>query len=155
MKYTKKYIREVIRTMNRTAIFALYAKMHKGEKVDRVKVCDMIHEYAPTQAISRKAYDIAFGHYEKSCLLSRCEKWDKFFKDNPRHVTLAMFRDEISSPLNPYTKRPIMGHTHLYFASPVYGHSDYNKCRMLEIRGNERFCELLVKLADKYFGKFE
>lgn len=51
-----------------------------------------------------------------------------------------------------YAKRPMMGHTHLYFCSPVYGHRDYNKWRALSIKGNERFCEIVIKYADKFFG---
>ena len=51
-----------------------------------------------------------------------------------------------------YAKRPMLGKTHLYFCSPVYGHDDYNKVRSIPIAGNERFCELLIKYANKYFA---
>lgn len=49
-----------------------------------------------------------------------------------------------------YTKRLIIGNTHIYWASPAYGHSDYNKSifgdNTAKIR---RKAELINKLLDK------
>lgn len=57
----------------------------------------------------------------------------------------------IKDGLNNYTKVPVLGYTHLYFVSPYYGHKDYNKWCALPIKGNEKFCETLIKVAKKYF----
>lgn len=57
----------------------------------------------------------------------------------------------IREGLTNYTKVPVLGYTHLYFVSPYYGHRDYNKWCALPIKGNEKFCETLIKVAKKYF----
>jgi len=69
-----------------------------------------------------------------------------------RQYIVECLKKECLDPESNYAKRPMMGHTHLYFCSPVYGHSDYNKWRALPIKGNERFCELVIKYADRFFG---
>lgn len=49
-----------------------------------------------------------------------------------------------------YTKRLIIGHTHIYWASPAYGHSDYNKSIFGDNTAkNRRKAELINKLLDK------
>lgn len=66
-----------------------------------------------------------------------------------KHIA-QVFRTE--DPASPYAKRPMYGHTHPYFCSLVYGHQDYNKRRSIPIKGNERFCALVIAYADKFFG---
>lgn len=65
-------------------------------------------------------------------------------------TTEMELRGQLSREIDNYTKRPVLGINHLYFCSPVYGHKDYNKYVMLPIKGNEKFCNLMVALADKY-----
>lgn len=48
-----------------------------------------------------------------------------------------------------YQKIAIYGNTWLYLCSPVYGHSDYNKARLMPIKGNERECEFLIKVSKR------
>ena len=48
-----------------------------------------------------------------------------------------------------YQKVAMYGHTWLYLCSPVYGHSDYNKSRILQIAGHERQCEWLIKVSQR------
>lgn len=69
-----------------------------------------------------------------------------------KRYIVEYLKEQCLDPDSNYAKRPMLGHTHLYFCSPVYGHSDYNKWRALPIEGNERFCELAIKYADRFFG---
>lgn len=48
-----------------------------------------------------------------------------------------------------YQKVAMYGYTWLYLCSPIYGHSDYNKSRLLPIKGHEKECEWLIKVSEK------
>lgn len=48
-----------------------------------------------------------------------------------------------------YQKVAMYGHTWLYLCSPIFGHSDYNKSRILEIEGHEKQCEWLIKVSNR------
>lgn len=49
-----------------------------------------------------------------------------------------------------YTKRLIIGHTHIYWASPAYGHSDYNKSIFGDnTPRNRRKAELINSMLNK------
>lgn len=150
-KITKKHIQKVLRTEDPTQIFRIYVKA-TGEKADRAKVYEFIRAYAPTVRVFKAAYNLAYPSrslplalYEKDFAASVA-----YGKDNRRQLVMQHWRDEVRRGVDGYTKRPIMGHTWLYWASPVYGHDDYNKSRAIPIKGNERFCELICRLADKY-----
>lgn len=147
---SKKNIQSVLRTMDATKIFRLVHIIYGG-KVERMKVYDFIKEYAPTEKVARAAWSIAYSnkHQQERGIIIR--RSIEFQNQNAKHIAIQVLRDEIARGLDSYTKRPIIGNTHLYFASPVYQHSDYNKWRSLEIKGNERFCEVICQLSDKYF----
>lgn len=50
-----------------------------------------------------------------------------------------------------YTKRLIVGNKHIYWASPVYGHKDYNKSIFADnTPRNRRKAELINRLIVKY-----
>lgn len=74
------------------------------------------------------------------------------FEPLKKQYIVEYLKEQCLDPASNYAKRPMLGHTHLYFCSPVYGHSDYNKWCALPIKGNERFCELVIKYADKFFA---
>lgn len=48
-----------------------------------------------------------------------------------------------------YQKIAMYGHTWLYLCSPIYGHADYNKARILPIKGHEKECEWLIKVSKR------
>lgn len=147
-RITKKAIQSVVRTGDRTAIWRMCYKVI-GKRPKRGDVYHFVEEYAPTVKARRMAYNIA-------CLAGiirygeNVSAMHDYYRDNIRHITMCMLREEIARGTDNYTKRPIMGKTHLYFASPFFGHKDYNKASVMPIHGNERFCELICKLADKY-----
>lgn len=149
---SKKDIQSVLRTMDATKIFRLVHIIYGG-KVTRSQVYDFIKDYAPNMKIWNKAWELSHSQKHNEQRNDWNNPWNsiQFREQNAKHIAIQVLRDEIARGLDSYTKRPIMGHTHLYFASPVYQHSDYNKWRSLEIKGNERFCEVICRLADKYF----
>lgn len=150
---SKKHIEATLRTLDSTKIFALYKRIYGN--VDRSGIYNFIHEFAPSQRVYYKAYDTAYSHkhaFRRNDIETECIKRHGFFRGDLRQQTVEKLKHEVQDVTSPYAKRPMMGHTHLYFCSPVYGHSDYNKARMIPIEGNERFCELVIRYADKFFG---
>ena len=148
---SKKNIQYVLRTMDATRIFSLVHIIYGG-KVERKQVYDFIREFAPTNKVYEAAYNIAYtGNRHQTEPIAMVRASIRFQHENQKHIAIECLRENIARGLDNYTKRPIMGHTHLYFASPVYQHRDYNKWQSMEIKGNERFCEVICKLADKYF----
>lgn len=151
---TKKEIASVLRTMDSTKIYSLCARIW-GFIPDRRAVYDFIKNNAPSIRVARKAYYLTYPNkhsMERYSIESTCIHRHGLYKGDERHNVVKKLRRECQDVTSPYAKRPMMGHTHLYFCSPVYGHSDYNKARMIPIEGNERFCELVIRYADKFFG---
>lgn len=71
-----------------------------------------------------------------------------------RIMVIEKLKDELLYPFTNYTKLPYYGYTHLYFCSPIYVHSDYNKWRAIEIKGNEKFCEKIINIAKSKYPQF-
>ena len=145
-----KNIQKILRTMDRTQIFRLYVQIFG--KLDRNELYFFIVLNAPSKRVSRAAYDLAFRRAERKYSDEEDRKHWQFIRDNIYHVAIEEFKEYAKNPESPYAKRPMMGYTHLYFASPIYRLEDYNKWEVMPIKGNERFCETICKLADKYFN---
>lgn len=171
-RITKKEIVKTLRGYNVTEICKLYKRIH-GEVptteswvyVDGVKITYKyldgfkVYQWAENYATSRKMDRALYGH-----LAWASHKWNYSSYDEPyRHAPHGMYEPlrkqyiveellrQCQNPTSNYAKRPMLGFTNLYFCSPIYGHSDYNKWRAIEIEGNERFCDLLIRYADKFF----
>ena len=157
-RITVKKIQSILRGMNPTEIFRLYSQIYGG-KVERMAVLEFIKKYAPSQKVSKNAYYIAYAkNANKPIQADQDLKSIAWKVANAKHLAIEALKENIDIWRNcpayvrrPYAKRPIMGNTHLWFCSPIYGFSDYNKWRAMPIEGNERFCETICKLADKYF----
>ena len=149
---SKKNIQSVIRTMDATRIFRLVHIIYGG-KVERKQVYDFIREFAPSTYVFDKAYIIVYTSDMKSSKeqVAEARAAIAFKSANQKHIAIQCLRENIARGIDNYSKRPIMGREHLWFASPVYRLNDYNKWRSVEIKGNERFCETICRLADKYF----
>lgn len=81
-----------------------------------------------------------------------------FYKNSPeiKHRYRRVFNEvkyNLTRPRDNYTKLPIIGNTYIYNASPIFGHRDYNKARLIEIKGNERFINWLFAYVEKKTGK--
>ena len=135
--------------MDRTQIFRLYFQIFG--KIDRVNICHFIDLYAPNKRVFLSSYSLAYCREKGEHREDQDRKSWQFTKDNIYQIAVKKFKEYAQDPKSPYTKRPMMGQTHLYFASPVYRFRDYNKWEVMPIKGNERFCETICKLADKYF----
>ena len=151
---SKKEIERTLRTMDSTKIFALYHRIY-GKIEHRHFVYEFIRAFAPSQRVCRAAYKLAFSpkhDSRRSAIDTECRKRHGIYHGDLRQQVVDALKRECQDVTSNYAKRPMMGHTWLYFCSPVYGHSDYNKWRALPIKGNERFCELVIRYADKFFG---
>lgn len=167
---SKKHIVEVLRTMDLTAICRLYKQVNGSvpTSTEEVDGADKIRKHLNTFAVLDWTYQFATSRWMRTDLreLFYSPKAGlKPYYDQVYSLTLhghykplqkgriiAFLKEQCQDPVSNYAKRPMLGHTHLYFCSPVYGHSDYNKWRALPIKGNERFCELVIKYADRFFG---
>lgn len=136
---TKKEIISTLRTLDRTAIFALYKRMNG--QINRSKIEDFIRSFGPTKAVRRAAHEIAFGGRRMPAPVETMGK---------RKEVVEAVKKYCAEPFTAYTKVPMLGHTRLYLCSPVFGHRDYNKSSVLPIAGNERFCEVLIQYAQKF-----
>lgn len=149
MKITKKYIVSVLRTLNRTEIFKLFRSVSCcNGKIDKGAVYDFIKKYAPTNKVAKAAFSIAYNSPHQS--VDDCYKGKSgYFDPLPRQKAVDYTKEMVKKP-SAYAKYPIMGHTHLNFASVLYGHSDYNKWRSVPIKGNETFCKALINYVKRF-----
>ena len=153
MSISKKEIAKVLRTMDPTQIFKLYHRIYGH--TDRKGVLDFIKEFATSDRVRYAAYSIAYSHkhaYRRNDIEMECIKRHGFFHGDDRKNVIDMLKRECTDVVSNYAKRPMYGVSHLYFCSPLYGPQDYNKRRMIKIEGNERFCELVINYANKFFG---
>ena len=114
-------------------------------------VYDLVKLYGPTQKIRSLARDIAYYNARRHDLETSVKRHLEYQNDNKYHIAMAWFRYFVKRPNSPYTKRPIIHGSYLFFVSLIYGMDDYNRWKCMPIAGNERFCETICKLADKYF----
>ena len=150
MRVTKKEIARVLRTLDRTAIFNLYHRIYgRISRVTRSLIVDFIKTNAPSAKVANAAYNIVFCPDRNTEV---CYKGvHGHFEPTPRQEVTQFLLEQCKNPTSAYAKKPILGHTHLYFASPAFGHKDYNRWRALPIAGNEAFCDAVIKYAQRFF----
>lgn len=149
MKPTKKYIVSVLRTLNRTEIFKLFRSVSCcNGKIDKGAVYDFIKKYAPTNKVAKAAWEIAYNSPHDS-IESVYKGKHGYFEPLSRQKAVDYTKEMVKEP-SAYAKYPIMGQTHLYFASVSYGHKDYNKWRSVPIKGNEAFCKALINYVKRF-----
>lgn len=103
---------------------------------------------AQFEGVDAREYVVA---YEKK--RSRYIIWS--FPERKEHRYREVFKEvkyNLTRPRDNYTKLPIIGDIYIYNASPVFGHKDYNKARLIEIKGNERFINWLFAYVEKKTG---
>lgn len=147
-RITKKEIQAVLRSLDVTAIYRLHYRLYGT--VSAWGVLDFVKQYAPSDRVRIAAARIAFC--PKNMAKSMCCNNYGIYHGNDLIEAVNYVKQQCATAGSSYAKRPMLGKTHLYFCSPVYGHDDYNKIRSIPIAGNERFCELIIKYADKYFA---
>ena len=130
----KKEIQSVLRTLNRTAIFK--AAKQKGVDVsNRGAVQTFIKTFAPTVRVARKACDIAFLNDKAD--YSR-------YTPNTIGSVFAYAKRQKAEGYSPYSKMLIIGNKNIYWASPSYGHADYNKSIALPNTERNRRAAVLI-----------
>lgn len=159
MKFTKKAFRAALKANDQTKVWYL-AAIKFGRTPTRKEVHDLIEEVADTIRDDRKAYSIAYKsqrkqRFEAAELMAWYNRgaYGQYGDSHYRTVALDMLRKLHDENHGSYTKVPMLGHTRLYFCSPVHGHSDYNKVRTCAIEGNEAFCNKIVELGERIFAK--
>ena len=170
-KVSKKQIVSTLRTYDVTKICALYKKLYgtiptqtrQAEGSESTFTClygfemyEWAKNFATSNKMDNKLYlllDRASHHCNRSLYEDKyCHSKHGAYEPLEKQKIVNYMLKECKDVKSNYAKRPMMGHTHLYFCSPVYGHRDYNKWQALPIKGNERFCELVIKVADRFFG---
>lgn len=163
-KISKKEIVKTLRTYDVTKICRLHKKVFGEVPVEirdfggkKVKCLDgfKLYRWAADYATSRKmdhllysALSQASHHWKHSVFdLDAVYCNNGYYEPTLKQRIVSETLKFCADPHSRYAKMPMMGFTHLYFCSPVYGHSDYNKWCAIEIKGNERFCELVVAIA--------
>lgn len=139
---TKKEIARVLRTQDSTQIYKLCFILTGSRRW--TDVCSFIKENAPTKRVRLNAYNIAQPRKKYYCG-DAYKGTHGHFEPMPRQSARLFFTRERDRGADSYTKVAMLGDSWLYGCSPVYGHRDYNKARILPIAGNERTCELLIK----------
>lgn len=116
-----------------------------GLKYDWLEAEEFFGRFARSKKQYKRMENLLYETHTKH---GRCIDEQYFCR---RWLCVEELKRNIRDGLTNYTKVPLLGYTHLYFVSPYYGHRDYNKWCALPIKGNEKFCETLIKLAKKYF----
>lgn len=158
MNFTKKAFRAALKANDQTEVWHLTA-VKLGRKPERLEVLHLVEELATTNRDYKKAWAVAFrdndcrrGAFADAIFLKR-GGFRQYDDSHYRSVALQMLRRLLTEKNSNYTKVPMMGHTHLYFCSPSYGHADYNKVRTCSIEGNEEFVNKIVNIAEKFMAK--
>lgn len=148
---TKKEIREVIKSENVNKIFYLYHRIFGG-KVRHGDVYNFINEYRPSKKINalHLAYDTKRDYRIKIDEIMRKNKGR--YMQGELSQTISYLRAQIANPKSDYSKKPFIFRGELCFGHPAYLQKDYNFVRFMKVEGNERFCELVCKIGEKYFG---
>lgn len=125
MRITKKTIATELKSLNPTRIYRI-AKICGINIQNKVDLYNWLEFNAPTKKVLKSAYKIAFESDRDK--LTR----NGFFKPSkPQNKVLRTIQDAKSEKKvkkGRYSKILIFGNTNIYWASPIYQHSDYNKC---------------------------
>lgn len=159
MKFTKTAFRVALKANDQTEVWRLIS-LKIGSKPTRTQVYNTVVELSTTSELTtmRMARKMAFGEGAKKRMAQNAfiASWAKrggMRQYSKKTEALAMLRRLLTEKLSNYTKVPMMGHTHLYFCSPSYGHADYNKVCTCNIEGNEDFCKKVVNIAERFMAK--
>lgn len=138
MKPTKKQIQKVLRSQNQTDIYYIANKCGVDCK-NKFSIYRFVLENAPSKKVEKDAFSIAFG-----------KKQPCYIKAPELPVNNAVNFAKEQNYNSPYCKVLIRGNNNFYWASPVYGHSDYNKSVAFPINEkNERLAYLINSMIYK------
>lgn len=185
MKMTKKAIyaalRDAYKAKDRTALFKLYYTLTGVHGKSNDWNTEMRKYFEPFCTSVRMARSVGAMCDTKYLSYMRNYQFDRvhleFYGERPRPgiaeltrreraTALSLLRRLYEEPVTNYTKVPMFGMTHLYFCSPSYGHSDYNKVRTClltgelakDAQGNSydpqaAWCRKVVELGNRIFDR--
>lgn len=140
MKLNKSHICKVLRTCDRTLIFRLYFKLYGF--IDRNAIYNFIVQYSPNKRVRSFAYTLAYD--SPHSYIENCYKGiHGYYSPLPLSHVINYVKSMLKRKFDNYSKIPVLGKTHLYFANPFFLHSDYNKVRLIEIKGNEKLIQII------------
>lgn len=167
MKISKKRITGVLRTYDLQKICKLYLEIHgelpmevcapAGHAIHHLQgltIYNWAVKYSTSALMTRKLFSL-LAYPSRYFTLSTEEILSKYSEHGYYAPTKMMdivnyAKAQVNRPKTSYTKTVFYGKTHLYFASPIYGHNDYNKWAAIAIEGNERFCDLIYSYVTKH-----
>lgn len=172
MKFTKTAFRKALKDNDQTQVWYLATLYYRRQPV-REEVQDLVYKIADTNRDRHKGHAMAYESLRKNELRTRMAiAWNnrgayrQYGIHYFRSQALQMLRRLHDEPLNSHTKIAVFGRTHLYFCSPAYGHSDYNKvCTCLlngpladDKNGNRydtqaAWCSKVLDLSDRIYKK--
>ena len=159
MKFTKTTFRAALKANDQTEVWRLVS-LRIGSKPTKTQVYNAVVELSTTSELTtmRRARIMAYGEVAKKRMAQNAcmAAWAKrggMRQYSQKTEALAMLRRLLTEKPSNYTKVPMMGHTHLYFCSPSYGHADYNKVCTCSIEGNEEFCQKIINIGKRFMAK--
>lgn len=145
MKPTTKEIDKVLNSLDTTMIHKT-AKLCGVDVSNRGELYDWIKSNTNSQKVLDKAGAISlFRNIEKNIHWSLKE----VDKRSPIQKSVESARYYKKRKFDSYSKKLIEGNKNIYWASPVYGHSDYNKS--IAFANNEKNRKAMV-IINNYLG---
>lgn len=146
MKPTKKEIQKVLRTLDVTQIhrIAFLCGVNTDSKSD---VYNFIKQFAPTNRVYSLAFKLSYGRtYQREYKIM-------YANYIPLRLPIAdcirFARQQKTEGKSNYSKILIEGFKNIYWAHPIYQHTDYNKSIALSNTEENR---KIMKLINKYLA---
>lgn len=147
MKITKKTIAIELKSLDITRTYRI-AKICGVNVKNKMDLYNWIKSNAPTEKIKNLAYQMAFESDRKKMV-----KKGLFIPSKPQNrvlKTISHAKVEMTEKRGRYSKILIFGNTNIYWASPIYQHSDYNKSiAMPRTTKNEKLAYLINRILIK------
>lgn len=149
-RITKKEIKATLRTLDTTKIFRI-AKLAGVDVSNRLDLCQWIKLNAPSKKVREDAYHLSFNAgLSRKAFIANLEGKNPINK-NSWHVLDAIdyAKYQKNRGFDNYSKVLIIGNTFIYWASPFFGHKDYNKSTAFQNTAENR---LKAEKINKYLG---
>lgn len=146
MKITKKTIATELKSLDITRTYRI-AKICGVNLKNKMDIYNWIKSNAPTEKVKNKAYEVAFESNRPKMVKNG------FFIPSPQNrvlKTISHAKIEMAEKRGRYSKILIFGNNNIYWASPIYQHSDYNKSiAMPRTPKNEKLSNLINRILIK------
>ena len=147
-KITKKQNQSVLNNGSKTEIHKLISTLGINAN-NKTLVFNFIKNNAITQKVSNKAYSISYGrnHFKSF----RCYKgsFENIFREPITSAIRFAKQQKNEGNWGNYSKKLFLGNKNIYWCSPVFGHSDYNKSIAFDNTEKNR---IIAEKINKYLG---